>query len=120
MVQRLAIEVEDDLLSAGKWNKELQKGKMQQANPTIIDPMVQKLANDLLQLKKQLPQNPPPLYQDIPRRNYIPYQQNQQPMLAIEHPSTSNRQTTAMCDFHLTTDHDGVSCPKMTRFMQMN
>lgn len=98
-----------------------------QANPVTTDPMVQKLANDLVQLKKQLPQNPPPLYQDIPRRNYLPYQQNRQPKfpaptpgLAIEHPSTSNRQTTVMCDFHLTIDHDGISCPKMTRFMQMN
>lgn len=67
------------------------------------------------------------MFQDIPRRNYIPYQQNRQPKLpaptprlAIEHPSTSNRQTAAMCDFHLTTDHDGASCPEMTRFMQMN
>lgn len=125
--QRLAIEVEDDQLSAGKWNKELQKGKIQQANLATTNPMIQKLANNLLQLKKQLPQNPPPMYQDIPRRNYIPYQQNRQPKLptptprlAIEHPSTSNHQTAAMCDFHLTTDHDGASCPKMTRFMQMN
>ena len=25
-----------------------------------------------------------------------------------------------MCDFHLTTDHDGANCPKMDRFMQMH
>ena len=25
-----------------------------------------------------------------------------------------------MCDFHLTTDHDGASCPEMARFMQMH
>lgn len=57
----------------------------------------------------------------------MPYQQNRQtkclpqstPRLAIEYPSSSNKQTT-MCDFHLTTDHDGASCPEMARVMQMH
>ena len=25
-----------------------------------------------------------------------------------------------MCDFHLTTDHDGASCPKMATFIQIH
>ena len=70
--QTLAIEVEDDLLSSGKWSPDLQKGKVQQTHVTTTDLLYKKLANDVLQLKKQLPQSPLPLYQDIPR-NYMPY-----------------------------------------------
>ena len=76
--QTLAIEVEDDLFGSRKWSRDLQKGKGQKALVITIDPLYQKLANDLIQLKKQFPYNPPPLYQDIPRRNYVQYQQNRQ------------------------------------------
>ena len=50
--QTLAIEVEDDLLSSGKWSRDLQKGKGQQSPVTTTDPLYQELANDVLQLKK--------------------------------------------------------------------
>ena len=50
--QTLAIEVEDDLLSSRKWSRDLQKGKGQQAPITSTNPLYQKLANDVLQIKK--------------------------------------------------------------------
>lgn len=39
--------------------------------------------------------------------------------LALEGPSSSGKGNHMVCDFHLTTYHDGNSCPEMTRFMQM-
>lgn len=50
--QTLAIEVEDDFLSSGKWSHDLQKGKGQKTHVTTTNPLYQKLANDVLQLKK--------------------------------------------------------------------
>ena len=102
----------------------LQKGKCQQCPVTTIDHLYKKLANDVLQTKKQFPHNSLPLYQAIPRRNYMSDQQNRQPIwlpyptprLVIEHPTSSSNQVV-MCDFHLKIDHDGISFPEMTRFM---
>lgn len=40
-----------------------------------------------------------------------------QQMLVIEAPSIDKKKN--MCVFHLTSDHDGVDCPKMKRFIQL-
>ena len=45
IAQTLAIQVEYDLLSSGKWSCDLQKGKGQQASITTTNPLYQKFAN---------------------------------------------------------------------------
>ena len=65
--QRLAIELEDDLLATGKWKKEMQNSKSQPSSSEKSDPLVQKLINDVMTLKKQLPKMNTH-YQDIPRK----------------------------------------------------
>ncbi|XP_059067816.1 uncharacterized protein LOC131858553 [Cryptomeria japonica] len=73
--ETLATKVEDDLIMAGKIRKDANKIKVvpffEPSTPGTMDLMIQKLANDLLALKKKVPQNmycTP--YKDIPRGSY--------------------------------------------------
>lgn len=80
---------------------------------------------DVIALKKQLPKTNPTYqqpYQDIRRRQFnqpnssrLPQLPVAQPRLAIEAPPGQ----TSMCVFHLTTGHDGATCPNMKRYLQM-
>ena len=65
--QRLEVELEDDLLAEGKWKKEIQNPKAQSLSSEKSDPLVQKLINDVMTIKKQLPKMNTH-YQDIPRK----------------------------------------------------
>lgn len=51
MAQRLAIELEDDMVVGGKWRKDVQTSSAQTSTSTYL--MVQKLVNDLITLKRQ-------------------------------------------------------------------
>ena len=52
--QTLAIELEDDLIISGKWKKEVQILNSQASTSSSNDALVQKLANDLIVVKKKL------------------------------------------------------------------
>ncbi|KAH9324769.1 hypothetical protein KI387_004947, partial [Taxus chinensis] len=54
---------------------------------TSSDPAFQKMANDLLTLKKQLAQaSPSSSYRDVPRRNFVPNNVSQRPRLPATAP----------------------------------
>ncbi|KAH9300405.1 hypothetical protein KI387_011988, partial [Taxus chinensis] len=94
--QSTATEIEDDLILAGRIKKDIPKLKNQGSSQGNTDPMFQKMANDLISLKKQVSQqgsNVP--YRDIPRQNFnnngVPARDRPrlalaQPRLAIEAP----------------------------------
>jgi len=68
--QNLAVGLEDDLIMAGKWKREVQVPNAQSSSST--DPIVQRLVNDMIALKRQLPKAGAPFqqpYQDMSRRN---------------------------------------------------
>lgn len=52
--QKKAIELEDDLISVGKWKREFQV-KGSSSNTISSDEMIQKLSNELTSMKRQLP-----------------------------------------------------------------
>lgn len=63
--QTLTIEVEDDLIISSKWKKYVQVPNSQASTSSSSnDSLIQKLANDLIVVKKQLPKASFP-YQDI-------------------------------------------------------
>lgn len=65
--QTLAIELEDDLIIFVKWKKDVQIPNPQASTSSSSnDTLIQKMANDLLVVKKQLPKASFS-YQDIPR-----------------------------------------------------
>ncbi|KAH9296698.1 hypothetical protein KI387_044278 [Taxus chinensis] len=70
--QTLAISVEDDLIMSGKLRRDPSKSKSASSSSSTpnTDPLVQKLANDLIAIKKQLAQHAP--YADVPRKNFQP------------------------------------------------
>ncbi|KAH9327370.1 hypothetical protein KI387_007548, partial [Taxus chinensis] len=61
--QELAVSVEDDLIMSGKLRRDTSKSKSAASSSSTpgpnTDPLVQKLANDLLAIKKQLAQHAP-------------------------------------------------------------
>ena len=66
--QTLSIELEDDLIISSKWKKDVQIPNSQASTSSSSnDALVQRLANDLLVVKKHLPKASFP-YQDIPRK----------------------------------------------------
>lgn len=65
--QRLDVELEDDLLAIVKWKQEMQTSKSQPSNPEKSNPLVQKLMNDVMTIKKQIPKMNT-YYQDILRK----------------------------------------------------
>ena len=66
--QTISIELEDDLIISSKWKKEVQVLNSQASTSSSSnDALVQKLANDLLVVKKKLPKASF-RYQDIPRK----------------------------------------------------
>lgn len=123
VAQNGEISLEDDLITTGKWRKDVQTPNMQPS--TSSNPVIKCLMNDVIALKRQLPKTNPTYqqpYQDIGRRQFnqpnssrLPQLPTAQPRLAIEAPPRQ----TSMCVFHLTTDHDGATCPDMQRFLQM-
>lgn len=68
----LAIELEDDLITAGKWKREVQTSTKQAlTSTTTSNPVIQRLMNDIIALKGQLTKSNmtyPQPYQDVPRR----------------------------------------------------
>ena len=52
--QKKATECEDDLISAGKWKRELH-AKGSSGSSSSSEEMIQKLSNELVAIKKQLP-----------------------------------------------------------------
>ncbi|KAH9305623.1 hypothetical protein KI387_010027, partial [Taxus chinensis] len=68
--------------------KESSKSKSSDPSPaTSSDPAFQKMANDLLALKKQLAQaSPSSSYQDVPRRSFVPNNVSQRPRLPATAP----------------------------------
>lgn len=66
-----AIELEDDLINTGKWRREVQATNSQPSTSTTpSDPIIQRLVNDVITLKRQLPKantSYPQPYQGIPR-----------------------------------------------------
>ena len=83
--------------------------------------MIQKLSNELVAIKKQLPRFNNPYqrnYQNPPGKNNegkFPQLTGPQPRLQIEAaPKKGN-----MCVFHLITDHDSKIFPETTRMMQL-
>lgn len=65
----LVVELEDDLIAVGKWKREVQTPNAQPS--TSSDPVIQRLMNDVIALKRQAPKvstsySQP--YQDIPRK----------------------------------------------------
>ena len=117
-VQRKEVEFEDDLISTEEWKRELQT-KGSSNHTTSSDEIIQKFLNELVEVKRQLPnlsnsylqnyQNPPGGNND----GKFPQLVGLQPRLVIEvAPKKGN-----MCVFHLTTNHDSESCPKTTRMM---
>lgn len=69
-VKTLMVEFEDDLITIGKWKREVQILNAQPS--TSSDPMIQILMNGVITLKRQLPNASTSYsspYQDIPRRN---------------------------------------------------
>lgn len=67
----LAVELEDDLIITGKWKREVQTPNAQPSTSSP-DPVIQRLMNDVITLKRLLPKastSYPPPYKDIPRRN---------------------------------------------------
>lgn len=118
--QRRAIECEDDLIPKGKWKKEIQT-KGSSSNTTSSDEMLQKLSNELVEMKKQLlgfnnsyQQN----FQNVSGRsadNKFPQLTGPEPRLQIEAaPKKGN-----MCMFHLTMDHDSENYPETICMMQL-
>lgn len=66
----LAVELEDDLITAGKLKREVQIPNAQTS--TSSDPIIQRLMNDVIILIRHLPKAStfyPSPYQGIPRRN---------------------------------------------------
>ncbi|KAH9324557.1 hypothetical protein KI387_004735, partial [Taxus chinensis] len=88
--QELAVSVEDDLIMSGKLKRDPPKSKSAASSSSTsgpnTDPLVQKLANDLVAIKKQLAQHAP--YADVPRRNFQPRNRLPAPhtRLALEGP----------------------------------
>ncbi|KAH9309436.1 hypothetical protein KI387_037347, partial [Taxus chinensis] len=72
--QNLVVSVEDDLIMSGKLRRDPSKYKFAYSSSSTpgpnTDPLVQKHANDLIAIKKQLAQHTP--YADVPRRNFQP------------------------------------------------
>lgn len=48
--ETLAVELEDDLITAGKWKREVQTASLQTS--TSSDPVIQRLTNDVITLKR--------------------------------------------------------------------
>lgn len=122
--QALVVEIEEDMIIVGKWKREVQIPNSQASTSGSTNPIVQRLVNDMIQMKRQLPKPATP-YQDIPRRNpnqgegTFGKQSNillGKQKLLIEGPSAN---IGNMYIFHLTDDHDGSSCPEMVRYHQM-
>ncbi|KAH9311313.1 hypothetical protein KI387_026348, partial [Taxus chinensis] len=70
---RLAISVEDDLIMSSKMKRDPFKSKASSSSSSLggnADQLVQKIANDLIAIKKQLAQHA--LYQDVPRKKFQP------------------------------------------------
>lgn len=124
-VKTLVVELEDELITAGKWKREVQVPNAQPS--TSSNHVIQRLMNDVITLKRQLPKASTSYsspYQDISRRNtnqslgirnkslQLPPTQQR---LAIEAPPPKG----SMCVFHLIDDHDGNSCPEMVRYAQL-
>ncbi|KAH9324423.1 hypothetical protein KI387_004601, partial [Taxus chinensis] len=66
---------------------ESSKSKSSDPSPaTSSDPAFQKMANDLLALKKQLAQAPSSSYRDVPRRSFVPNNVSQRPHLPATAP----------------------------------
>ncbi|KAH9322165.1 hypothetical protein KI387_016804, partial [Taxus chinensis] len=88
LAQATAIRIEDNLIISGELKKESAKPKSLGPSPTTSsDPAFQKMANDLLALKKQLAQaSPSSSYRDIPRRNFVPNNVSQRPRLPTAAP----------------------------------
>ncbi|KAH9299163.1 hypothetical protein KI387_030845, partial [Taxus chinensis] len=88
LAQAMAIRIEDNLLISGELRREPSKSKASTSSQaTSSDPTFQKMANDLLSLKKQLAQtSSTTLYRDIPRRNFTPNNAPQRPHLPAASP----------------------------------
>ncbi|KAH9328341.1 hypothetical protein KI387_000449, partial [Taxus chinensis] len=88
LAQAAAIRIEDNLIISGELKKESSKSKSSDPSPTTSsDPAFQKMANDLLALKKQLAQaSPSSSYRDAPRRNFVPNNASQRPRLPATAP----------------------------------
>ena len=69
--QKKAVEFEDNLIFIGKWKWELQT-KGSSSNTTSSNEMIQKISNELVVVKRQLPgfnNSYQWNYQNVPRRN---------------------------------------------------
>lgn len=88
VAQTLATEIEHDLILAGQIRIEPSGSSSLDSfsSSTRTNPMVQKLANELLALKRQLAQGvfSSPYEEDVPRRPYLPAAHN----FALEAPPT--------------------------------
>lgn len=104
VAQRLAIQLEDAFINAGKWKREVHTPRtVSFATPT--DPVLQKLMNDIAMLKRQQNkthnQYPSP-YQDIQR-----WQKSQNfgrtPLLTAPQPRLQIKEAPkeTMCSFHM-------------------
>lgn len=49
--QTLAIELEDDLITSGKWRKDVQTPSSQPSTSSSLDLVIQRLMNDLITIK---------------------------------------------------------------------